>query len=135
MRSSVRTALGSIASRFSDDAPSIDVSTLTRRYGALAGWPADAELGLLVLAWVLGSGFSIQGFREALAPPRLVPDFRRAGAAIGRGGSPSLITLGGIARGAFENAGVVLDWNFHPEILYWPMQLPRLPGTLPRHSP
>lgn len=132
MRNNVRTALGSIAARFSSDAPSVDLQALARRYGAIEGWPADAEFGLAVLAWVLGSGFTLPRLQKAVTRRRLLPDFQGAARAIGPGGSPSLITLGGVARSAFENAAVVVRWNFSPDTLYWPMRLSPLQGTFSR---
>jgi hypothetical protein len=121
VRDAVRAALESIASRFSDDAPSVDEAMLQSRYSALEVWPADAELGLYVLAWALGPGFSSRGFREAVNT--LVPDFARAASAMEAGNDPSLITLIGIARRALCNATVVTTWNLNPEILYWPLDL------------
>jgi hypothetical protein len=130
VREAVRVALGSIAARFSDDAPSVDERVLRRQYGVLDAWPLDAELGLMVLAWVLGSGFSLPQFRESVST--LVPDFSRAASAIGVGGSPELITLGGIARCALRNGGVVIRWNLDPAVLYWPSELSGCPGATTR---
>jgi hypothetical protein len=127
VRDAVRVALGSITARFSDDAPSVDERVLRRQYGALDAWPADAELGLVVLAWVLGPGFSLPQFRESVNT--LVPNFSKAARAIGSGGPPSLITLGGIARCALNNGALVVRWNLDPEVLYWPLELSGCPGA------
>jgi hypothetical protein len=127
VRDAVRVALGSIAAPFSDDAPSVNARVLRARYGVMDAWPADAELGLVVLAWALGPGFTISGFREALG--QLVPDYARAARAIGPGGSPTLITLGGIARCALSNGAIVVRWNLNPEVLYWPLALERCAGA------
>lgn len=130
MREDVRVALKSIAARFSDDAPSVDERVLRRRYAALDAWPVDAQLGLVVLAWVLGPGFALSDFREATN--RLVPDFSRAARSAGGIGAsnPTLITLGGIARCALANSAVVVRWNLHPEVLYWPLDLSSCASTL-----
>ncbi len=127
MRELVRVALGSIAFPFSDDAPSIDERVLRARYVAVDAWPADAELGLVVLAWALGPGFVLAGFREAVAP--LVPDFARAARCIGPGGTPTLITLGGVARRALGNGAVVIARNLDPDVLYWPASLASCAGA------
>ena len=121
MRDAVRAAFGSIASRFSDDVPSVDERVLRARYSAVGAWPADSQLGLLVLAWVLGPGFSLKGFREAVNS--LVPNFDRAALAVSLGGSSTLTDLGEIARCGFRNGGVVVRTNLDPEALYWPLDL------------
>src|ERR1700755_2587788 len=99
MRDVVRDALETVAIRFSDDAPSIDTRVLRSRYRAYESWPADCELALVLLAWILGPGFKLPGFREAL--DGLVPDFESAASAVAfRNEGPTLITLGGIIRHA-----------------------------------
>ena len=125
MREVVRVALGSIAARFSDDASMVDERVLRSRYSALTAWPADAELGLMLLAWMLGPGFPLAGFREAVN--RCVPDFVAAAHAVQAackvGGSPTLVTVIGIVRCTFTNAETVVRWNLNPEVLYWPLDL------------
>jgi hypothetical protein len=127
VREAVRAALNSIAVRFSDDAPWVDERVLRQRYAALDAWPADAQLGLFVLSWVLGSGFSIAGFRESVNA--LVPDFGKTAWVIGTGSNPALVTLGGIARCSFRNAALVVRWNLDSEVLYWPLDLSRCRGA------
>jgi hypothetical protein len=126
----VRVALRSIATRFSDDAPSIDERVLRRRYAALEAWPADAQLGLFILAWMLGPGFALAGFRESCN--RLVPDFVGAARSVTWIGSPNptIITLGGIARSTLANGAAVVHWNLDPEALYWPLDLSNCASTL-----
>jgi hypothetical protein len=128
VRETVRVALTSIATRFSNDAPSVDPHVLRRRYGDTSVWPVDAELGLLVLAWTLGPGFAIRGFREALA--ELIPDFARAARAVGQSPSnPTLVTIGGIARCCLSNGAMVVKWDLDPEVLYWPLDLSKCKGV------
>ena len=94
------------------------------RYGAMGAWPADAELGLVILAWVLGPGFSHPMFRRSVNA--LVPNFAEAAQAVRAiGPNPTLVTLGGIARCAFDNGAVVIRWNLDPDLLYWPQDLSR----------
>lgn len=121
MREAARVALNSVAARFSSDAPSIDLSAVRRRYSAFDDWPADAQLGFGVLAWTLGPGFALPGFREAANA--LCPDFARAARAVGVGEHPTLITLGAVARRALDNGAVVLARNLDPGVLYWPQRL------------
>ena len=121
MRDVVRAALADVAARFSDDAVSIDEGALRRRYTALDAWPADAELGLCVLAWTLGPGFHRKGFRECVN--KLVPDFSSAAGLIDLGSSPTAVTLTGIARCALSNGAHVVRWNLDSSLLYWPLSL------------
>lgn len=121
------TAQFSVSNEVSPDAPSIDERVLRSKYGPLDAWPADAQLGLCLLAWTLGSGFSLRGFRDALRP--VLPDFEGASRAIPVGSDPTQIALNGIARRCFENGSVVVRWDLNPEILYWPMGLAGLMGT------
>lgn len=127
MREAVRAALGSFAARFSDGAPSFDERVLRSRYGDTSVWPADGEFGLVLLAWALGPGFHLAGFRQALTG--LVPDFDAAARSIGPGGNPSLVTIGGAARTALRNAAIVVRWNLPSEILYWPAALANCAGA------
>ncbi len=124
VRDVVRVAWQNATARFSNfsgDAPQVDERVLRARYGSLDAWPVDAELGLRVLAWTLGSGFSLRGFRDALSP--VLPDFEGAARAIPMGADPTQIVLNAIARRALENGSVVMHWNLNPEILYWPLHL------------
>jgi hypothetical protein len=129
VRDTVRVAFSSIASRFSSDAPSVDAVALRSRYRAFEAWPADAELGLIVLAWVLGPGFHIRGFREAVNA--VVPEFDQSALLLGPGTTPTLVTLYGIARTGFRNATLVLRWDLNPDILYAPQELSRCIGATP----
>jgi hypothetical protein len=122
---SVDGALASIAARFSDEPPRVEVlqAALRKRYAALEAWPSDAMLGLLTLGWVLGPGFALAAFREAVN--RLEPDFALAGSvsfAEMAPKGPSFLLLAGIVRTCFTNAGIVVDRSL-PDVLYWPLDL------------
>lgn len=121
MRDPVQDALTAIAGRFSDDAPSVDEAVLRSRYSAFGAWPADARLGLGVLGWVLGPGFNVRGFREAVNA--LEPDFATAASAVALGDNPTAIAIADIARRAFLNAAVVIDCDLDPNLLYYPFDL------------
>ena len=47
---------------------------LEKRYLSLAAWPWDGQVSLLLMGWVLGPGFKLDGFQ--LAAKRYAPDFR-----------------------------------------------------------
>lgn len=122
-RRSAWEALRHVTARFSGEPLRIDEGPLRKRYVALGAWPADAQLGLGVLAWSLGSGFSNREFRAAVNEE--VPDFIKAAEAAAIGKDPTSITLLGIARSALRNGAVVLAHDLDPEIVYWPIELTR----------
>lgn len=128
VRDAVRAVFAQITARFSDDAPSVDERVLQSRYAAVDAWPADAQLWIMVLGWALGPGFSLAGFRQAVN--QLVPDFVGAARAIGVGKTPTLVTLGGIARVGFGNAAIVVRFDLDPEVLYWPIDMTRCTGAM-----
>jgi len=117
----VRSAFLEIAQRFSDDPPTVNLPVLRRRYAAFPAWPADARLGLYVLAWVLGPGFHIRPFSKAVN--QLHPDFAAAAGAIGKGSTPTTIAITGVVRQLFRNASVVVARDLNPSLLYWPIDL------------
>lgn len=121
MRPAARVAFDSIAVRFSDGAPSLDLAPCRARYPALDAWPADAQLALALLAWTLGPGFALPGFVRALSA--LPADFGQAARAVPLGSFPTFVTLGGIARRGLCNASHVVAWNLDPDFLYWPWAL------------
>jgi len=136
IRPSVSSALYSIAARFAGDiSPAsmrVDEGALLKRYSALRAWPCDAQLGLVVLAWALGPGFSLgkdKSKREEFgaAVNCLEPDFARA-ARLVAGRTPTAISLGEIAGAAFRNAALVVQWNL-PDRLYWPTDLSKCIGS------
>lgn len=122
MRILVRAALENIAGRFSNEAPKADEleAKLTKRYPAFEAWPADAQLGLLLLGWALGPGFSLPGFKNTV--DSLEPDFRHAAALVaptGDVGDP----LRDIIRQCLRNADIVLQWALTDSVLYYPTDL------------
>ncbi len=127
VRPGVIRALVGVAARFSDESPRFDEAALVRRYSALRAWPADGQFGLAVLAWVLGSGFSLREFAGAVN--RLEPDFDAAAAAVVTGKTPVGITVGEIARTALRNAAVVVRRDLDETRLYWPDDLSKYIGS------
>lgn len=122
-RRSAREALRRVTARFSGEPFALDEGPLRKRYVALSAWPADAQLGLGVIAWSLGSGFSNREFRAAVNEE--APDFMKAAEAAAIGQDPTSITLLGIARSALRNGAAVLAHDLDPEIVYWPIELTR----------
>jgi hypothetical protein len=112
-----------VTARFSGEPFRVNEATLRKRYVAVSAWPADGQLGLGVLAWTLGSGFSNREFQAAVNEE--VPDFLKAAEAAAIGPDPTSITLLGIARSALRNGAVVLAHDLDPEIVYWPIELTR----------
>jgi hypothetical protein len=127
VREDVRRALDNLSMAFVVEAPRVDEAILAKRYSALRAWPADAQLGLMVLALVLGPGFRLAGFAEAVN--QLVPDFIAASRAIGHGKTPTAIVLGGIARACFRNAQLVVHHSLDANLLFWPTDLSRTVGS------
>ena len=129
VRPIVARAVSDILVVYSDDAVG-DIRArddrLTRIRPGFSAWPSDGQLGLHVLAWLLGPGFRDPALDAALCEG-MVPDFHRAAEAavnLRNGGHPGVVGLHGIAAHALRNAGRVLHWNAPPETLYYPMVLP-----------
>ena len=97
---------------------------LLKRYPTFAAWPADGQLGLLMMAWAIGPGFHKEEFRQAVVG-KLIPDFRVAGAAcrIRDWGHPGVIALNAAVRQLFVNAGLVLDLGLRADRVFYPMDL------------
>jgi hypothetical protein len=94
---------------------------LAKRYTALEAWPADAQLGLLILAWALGSGFQLKDFASSVN--RMLPRWGAAARAVGPGRVPAAISIGAAVRMCFRNAVVVTRWNLNEAHLFYPEDL------------
>jgi GH24 family phage-related lysozyme (muramidase) len=53
-----------------------DEAYLRKKYPGYDSWPADAQLGILSMAWAMGPGFDFPRFAAAVNRPR--PDFKAA---------------------------------------------------------
>lgn len=128
MRVLVRAALENIAGRFSDERPKADEleAKLTKRYPAFGAWPADAQLGLLLLGWLLGPGFSLSGFKNTV--DSFDPDFRHAAALLAPAGDVG-DPIRDIIRQCFGNASLVLQWMLVDSVLYYPTDLSSCVGA------
>lgn len=95
---------------------------LQAHYPTYNQWPADAQLGLLSMAWAMGPAFHFPRFQAAVN--RAVPDFNAASQQCliydpgnpigGRNGANQLL---------FKNAATVLAHNLDPNTLYYPADL------------
>ena len=96
---------------------------LARSFPGYVDWPADAQLGLLSMAWSMGPAFRPKFPRFAAACDAL--DF--ATAAIeskeDETGNPGLIPRNSADRLLFSNAAVVLAQGLDPNVLHWPAAL------------
>lgn len=124
----VAAAFAGIASRFANEGVSTDVTLelapeLIRRYPSFAAWPFDAQVGLLLMAWMKGAGFHLAGFRQAVT--RLIPDFAGASEAcfFDARGHSGVIALGDRCRALFQNAAVTLKRGMDVEKVYYPLAL------------
>jgi hypothetical protein len=89
----------------------------TAEFASMGGWPADAQLGLLSMAWAMGPAFA-QGGRW--------PDFRAAcGAAHWLAAAANcnmsdawLAKRNAVDRGLFRNAAYLVSQAANPSVLY-----------------
>jgi GH24 family phage-related lysozyme (muramidase) len=95
---------------------------LRKKYPGYDAWPADAQLGILSMAWALGSGFDFPKFTAAVNRPR--PDFRAAAAAshIHDPGNP-IEGRNAANKQLFLNAASVLDAGHDIATLFYPRAL------------
>ncbi|MGA2185810.1 MAG: hypothetical protein ABSH47_22555 [Bryobacteraceae bacterium] len=93
-----------IASRLTGNEASLKKKESFRQFGA---WPADAQLGLLSMAWALGPG-GVAGFSRLAAACRKL-DFAGAAAncTINEQGNPGVAPRNRADRTLFQNAAVV----------------------------
>jgi len=86
-------------------------------YPTLDNWPADAQMGVLSMAWAMGAGFPKRFPKFSHAVNALLPDFELA-AVESRMVDP--IPRNAVNRTLFENAAYVLQRNLDPSKLYYP---------------
>lgn len=88
---------------------------LRERFGGYDAWPADAQLGLLSMAWAMGPNFRYPKFEAAANA--LLPDFDvMARESAITGNSPRTEAHDTL----FSNAAAVLRDNGDPALLYFP---------------
>jgi len=95
---------------------------LAHRFPAYGSWPADAQLGILSLAWACGPGFRFPKLQAALE----ALDFDTAAVECFM---PEEATISGLRPRnkadalLFRNAAAVMKLGLDPDTLYWPHDL------------
>ena len=124
----VRLRFVDLASQLSHETVSHEIleanaPKVLKRYPSFEAWPADAQLGFCLVSWVIGPGFHIAAFKDAVARP--VPDFSLAAesCAVPERGHPGALALNSWVKRMFQNAGRVLDLELSPKWIYFPMDL------------
>lgn len=90
-------------------------------------WPADAQLGLLSMAWAMGPGFSASWPKFSAACEKMDFDAAAANCKMSEAGNPGVIPRNRANKRLFQNAAAVLagegDGFYKREILYYPQIL------------
>lgn len=81
---------------------------LRTRFPGFDAWPADAQLGLLSMAWAMGPNFKFPKFEAAVN--QLAPDFKAAAALshMNAAGNPGLVPRNTANEALFNSAGDVV---------------------------
>ena len=91
-------------------------------------FPADAQLGIMSMAWACGPGFPIKfgNFRRAV----LAQDWEACVATckIREAGNQGVVPRNAKNRFCFHNAQLVKDYGLVPSVLCWP-DLPKIPSS------
>lgn len=91
---------------------------LARRFPQYETWPADAQLGVLSMAWACGAHFHFPLFEAAVR----ALDFTTAAVEcrMNEQGNPGLHPRNVHNKTLFENAAAVLAAGDDPSVLHWP---------------
>jgi GH24 family phage-related lysozyme (muramidase) len=94
-----------------------------------ASWPADAQLGVLSMAWACGPAFDFPHLERALREG----DFLAAAAEcfMNEAGNPGLRPRNRANRVLFRNAAFALGAKLDPDLLFYPRDLSGEADTLP----
>lgn len=92
---------------------------LLTRFPGFEAWPADAQLGLLSMAWAMGPYFKFPKFEAAVN--QLVPDFKAAAALshMNAAGNPGLVPRNTANEALFNAAADVLKNNLDLATIQW----------------
>lgn len=113
----------------------IDDAFLARRFGWYATAPADAQLGVLSMAWPMGPGFQFPKFEAFAAAgnwatyaqspgqPRVLVGGAANECRISTVGNPGVAPRNTANLQLFENADAVLRNGWDESQLYWPVVL------------
>lgn len=94
---------------------------LVKRFKGYDTWPADAQLGLLSMAWAMGPAFKFPKFQAACD----ALDFRTAAiqCKMNEVGNPGLVPRNKANETLFANSHKVITGNLCRETLYYPTVL------------
>jgi GH24 family phage-related lysozyme (muramidase) len=100
---------------------------LKGRFPQYDNWPADAQLGLLSMAWAMGPGFSFPRFEAAINSRP--PDFDRAAVEshINDAGNPGLTPRNTANSLLFRNAASAVIRGMPFDTLYYPLDASSIP--------
>ncbi len=91
---------------------------LAARWQSFAGWPADAQLGLLSMAWALGPAFRFPMFEAHLRAGNFEGCAKEC--TISEVGNPGVKPRNVANRSLFANAARVVKDGLDPDVLYYP---------------
>jgi GH24 family phage-related lysozyme (muramidase) len=89
-----------------------------QEFSGFDDWPADAQLGLLSMAWAMGPAFNFPNFQAACASQ----DFRRAAdeCHMDDTANPGLRPRNAANRQLFLSAADAIDGNLDADEVHWP---------------
>lgn len=95
-------------------------NTLRGYFSNFANLPADAQMGLLSMAWAMGAAFAPKFPKFTRALNAMVPDFNTAAV---ESRMSDALPRNDANRTLFQNAAVVVAKNLDPTRLYYPQAL------------
>lgn len=104
---------------------------LKARYKGYDQWPADAQLGVLSMAWAMGPHFKFPKFDAAVN--QLLPDFKSAAmyCKMGEKGNPGLVPRNKANVLLFSNAAKAIKHGFDFDKLHYPEVLEDIKKAAP----
>lgn len=99
---------------------------IAKRFPDYESWPADAQLGILSLAWACGPAFHFPHFEDALR----VRDFDTASVEckMSEAGNPGLKPRNLADHILFTNAAKVVRLGLNPDVLWYPRAVTNEPA-------
>lgn len=105
-----------------------------KHFPRFAEWPADAQLGVLSMAWAVGPGFPLKFTNFARAANAADWLGAQASCKIRETGNPGVVPRNQRNRQCFANAAAVVARGLPPDVLWWPTAVPGdavAPGLVP----
>lgn len=99
----------------------VDESYLAKRFQGFHDWPADAQMGILSMAWAMGPAFQFPLFEKAAD----AGDFMTCATEcrISTVGNPGVVPRNAANTTLFKNAAYVLAKGWDADALWWPAVL------------